>query len=163
MDKTKIFPPFSLVAKSISKIIYEKASGIMVIPGLPTLHWFPIMTQLLADYHIFPQLVGSHIDATATGEQITFTVPQTSASSIRLSRKQLEIETFQRKLSISFVSLGEIEQHLDMYEYSEGGRTIDVDSVVTDVKTVLDFLHGVINVVLGTMAFAQPEVLFLVL
>ena len=63
----------------------------MVIPGLLTLNWFLIMRQLLVDYHISPQLVGSHIDVAATGEQITSTVPQTSASSIRLSRKKLEI------------------------------------------------------------------------
>ena len=59
----------------------------MVIPVLLTLNWFLIMTQLLADYQIFPQLVGSHIDATAIGEQNASYVTQTSASGIRLSRK----------------------------------------------------------------------------
>ena len=46
------FLPFSLVGKSISKIIEEKASGIMVIPWWPTQNLFPMMTQLLVDYPI---------------------------------------------------------------------------------------------------------------
>ena len=41
------FPPVSLVAKSISKIIQEKASGIMVIPWWPTQNWFLIMMEHL--------------------------------------------------------------------------------------------------------------------
>ena len=46
------FPSFSLVAKSIPKIIQKKASGIMVIPWWPTQNWFSIMTQSLVDYPI---------------------------------------------------------------------------------------------------------------
>ena len=50
--KFHAFPLFSLVGKLISKIIQEKASGIMVIPWWPTPNWFPIMAQSLVDYPI---------------------------------------------------------------------------------------------------------------
>ena len=76
-----IFPPFSLVAKSISKTIQEKLSGIMVIPWWPTRNWFhnnDAVTCRLT--HLFPQKK-SRIDTTTSLEQITSTVPQSTTSS----------------------------------------------------------------------------------
>ena len=58
-------PPFSLVGKSIFKIVQEKVSGIMVIPWWPTQNWFPIMTVACGlPYHSPTE--ESHIDTTAS-------------------------------------------------------------------------------------------------
>ena len=54
-----------------------------------------------------------------------------------------------------------------MKGYSDRGKIIAakrrVDPLVTDVKNVLDFLHGTISKDLGTVVFVPPEVHFLVL
>ena len=41
------FPPFSLVGKSIAKIIKENAMGIMIIPLWPSQFWYPMMLKYL--------------------------------------------------------------------------------------------------------------------
>lgn len=40
------FPPFSLILKSLQKIINDKASGIMVVPYWPSQPWFPLFMKL---------------------------------------------------------------------------------------------------------------------
>ena len=63
---------------------------------------------------------------------------------------------------------GETQQHLVMMKGSDRGKSIAakrrVDPLVTDVKNVLDFLHGIYKQgCIGTVVFVQPEVHFLVL
>jgi hypothetical protein len=41
------FPPFSLVLKSIQKIMTDKATGILVFPYWPSQPWFPLLKKLL--------------------------------------------------------------------------------------------------------------------
>lgn len=41
------FPPFSIILKTIRKIIAEKASGILVVPLWPTQPWFPLFNSLI--------------------------------------------------------------------------------------------------------------------
>ena len=36
------FPPFSLITKTMQKIINDKANGIVVVPYWPTQPWFPV-------------------------------------------------------------------------------------------------------------------------
>ncbi|CAH2216633.1 jg22568, partial [Pararge aegeria aegeria] len=40
------FPPFSLILKSLRKIINEEATGIIVVPYWPSQPWFPIFMKL---------------------------------------------------------------------------------------------------------------------
>ena len=40
------FPPFSLIGVSISKLIWERALGIMIIPYCRTQNWFPLITPV---------------------------------------------------------------------------------------------------------------------
>ena len=103
------------------------------------------MTQSLVDYLIiFPQ------------KKATLTLPLHENKShllfrklkllaIRLSAKQWEIEIFQRKLWTSSVSPGETTT--SRYEgvlrkWKNYCSQRDVDPLVTDVKNVLDFIHG---------------------
>lgn len=115
-----IFPPFSLVAKSSSKIIQEELSGIMI--SLGNHHNNDAVTCRLTNHSLSQQK--SRIDTTTSLEQITSIVPQTTASSLRSSWEQWEAETFQRKLSTSAVPPGNTQQHLDMKLYLESGKTI---------------------------------------
>lgn len=41
------FPPFSMISKTIEKVIVDKAKGIMVVPDWPTQPWYPIFQKLL--------------------------------------------------------------------------------------------------------------------
>lgn len=43
------FPPFSMVHKTLNKIILNKAEGIVVVPLWPAQPWFPLFSQLLVD------------------------------------------------------------------------------------------------------------------
>lgn len=43
------FPPFAIISKIISKIISEKAHGILIVPYWPTQPWWPLFIRLLAD------------------------------------------------------------------------------------------------------------------
>lgn len=40
------FPPFSMILKTIQKIISDKAEGIVVIPYWPTQAWFPLFNRI---------------------------------------------------------------------------------------------------------------------
>jgi hypothetical protein len=41
------FPPFSMILKSLRKIVEYKAEGILVVPLWPTQAWFPLFLELL--------------------------------------------------------------------------------------------------------------------
>lgn len=41
------FPPFSIILKTLRKIITDKATGIMIVPVWPSQPWYPVFTQLL--------------------------------------------------------------------------------------------------------------------
>lgn len=41
------FPPFSIILKTLRKIITDKAQGIMVVPLWPTQPWYPVFRSLL--------------------------------------------------------------------------------------------------------------------
>ena len=80
---------------------------------------------------------------------------------------QWEIKTFQIKLPTSFISRGEIQQHLDMKGYSESGKAVAAKEMLTSFLQMSRLCWIVfmvcINVDVGTGIFAQPEVHFLVL
>ena len=124
------FPPFSLVEKSVSKIIQEKASGIMVIPWWPTQNWFPVMAQSLVDYPIILPQKKATLTLPLHENKSHPLFPKLQLLAIRLSGKQWEIETFRRKLWTSSVSPGETQQHLNMKGYSDSGKTIAAKGVL---------------------------------
>lgn len=41
------FPPFAIISKVLSKIITEKAEGIVIVPEWPNQPWFPVYNRLL--------------------------------------------------------------------------------------------------------------------
>ena len=95
----------------------------MVISEWLTQNWFPIMTQLFVDYPILFQHMKFTLKLLPLHENKSCPMfPKLQLLAIRLSRKQWEIETFQRKLITSSVSFGETQQHLDMKLHSESGK-----------------------------------------
>lgn len=47
------FPPFSLILKSLRKIIEDEASGIIVVPYWPSQPWYPLFLQLQSSEPIY--------------------------------------------------------------------------------------------------------------
>lgn len=43
------FPPFSMISRTLDKIIQDKASGILVVPAWPSQPWHPLFIALLVD------------------------------------------------------------------------------------------------------------------
>lgn len=46
------FPPFSLIQKTLQKVITDRASGIIVVPHWPTQPWFPILQKIASSDYI---------------------------------------------------------------------------------------------------------------
>lgn len=47
------FPPFTMILKSLRKIVKEKAVGIVVVPWWPTQPWFPLYKRLLVSTPLY--------------------------------------------------------------------------------------------------------------
>lgn len=43
------FPPFSLILRTLEKIIQDKAEGVVLVPNWPTQTWFPLFNTLLVN------------------------------------------------------------------------------------------------------------------
>ena len=40
------FPPFSIVSKTLQKVYFDNAEGILIVPDWPNQPWFPLITQM---------------------------------------------------------------------------------------------------------------------
>ena len=135
--KLYAFPHFSLVGKSISKVIQEKSSGIKLVSdngivtcGLP--------------YHSPTE--ENHIDTTTPREKLTFTVPQTPASSHTFISEAMRNRGPQEEI-MDIICLSWRDTTTSRYEgvlreWKNYCCQRGVDLLVIDVKNVLDFLHG---------------------
>lgn len=47
------FPPFSLISKTLNKIIEDQATGIVVVPNWSSQNWYPLFNKLLIDNPIY--------------------------------------------------------------------------------------------------------------
>ena len=139
------FPPFSLVAKSISKIIQVKASGIMVIPRFYP-YLFPDNDVVARGLPYHSPAEESHVDTTAPREQVTSTVPQTPASSHMFIRKTMGNRDLQEEvmgiICLSWRDKTTPQYELVLRQWKNYCSQKGVDPLFTDVKNVLDFFHG---------------------
>ena len=46
------FPPFSIISRTLQKIIYDKATGVLVVPDWPNQAWYPVFQSLIIDANI---------------------------------------------------------------------------------------------------------------
>lgn len=69
------FPPFSIILKTLRKIISDKARGILVVPAWPSQPWFPLFNKLLESkpltFHSSQELIISHSSNRQIHQQIT--------------------------------------------------------------------------------------------
>ena len=89
----------------------------------------------------------SHIDTTAPREQVTSTVLQTPASSHTFIRKAMGNRDLQEEV-MNIICLSWRDITITRYEgvlrqWKNYCSQRGVDPLVTDVKNVLDFLHGI--------------------
>lgn len=78
------FPPFSMILKTIRKIIQDRATGILVVPLWPTQPWYPLFKRLLISKPIIfepnEDLVLSHSSSRNIHHQFTLVAGHLSAS-----------------------------------------------------------------------------------
>lgn len=48
------FPPFSLILRTVQKIIKDKSEGILVVPNWKTQPWFPLLSKIIINKIVFP-------------------------------------------------------------------------------------------------------------
>ena len=114
------FPPFSIIANCLQKIIQDKAEGIIIVPKWPTRPWFPQLLNMLID---FPTILPS-------GENLitlpgTDRVHQLNASLVliacRVSGMRLRTKEFQQQLPTSSWHPGVIQQRTNTTATSRDG------------------------------------------
>ena len=49
-----IFPPFSIIGKTLKKIKMDNTKAIVVVPFWKTQHWFPLFLALVKDVYPIP-------------------------------------------------------------------------------------------------------------
>ena len=110
-----------------------------------TQNWFLIMTVTCGlPYHSPAE--ESHIDTTSPQEQVTSTIPQTPASSYMFVRKAMGNCSLQEEL-MDIICLSWRDTMTSCYEgvlrlWKNYCCQRGVDPLITDVKNMLDFFHG---------------------
>lgn len=78
------FPPFTMILKTLRKIIRDKATGIIVVPMWPTQPWYPLFKKLLTSKPLLfeprTDLILSHCSARGVHRQITLAAGILSAN-----------------------------------------------------------------------------------
>ena len=145
--KVYAFPPFRPVGKSISKVSHSGESvrsHVDSMVGNPKLVLNNDTVACGLPYHSPKE--ECHIDTTAPREQATSTVPQTPASSHTFIREAVGNQGLQEKV-MDIICLSWRDTTTSCYEgvlrqcenyLCQRG----VNPLITDVKNVLDFLHG---------------------
>ena len=78
------FPPFSMIGRSILKIIRNQSAGIMIVPWWPTHNWFPLMIQVQTDHPMKLPATRKTIELPSNRKKATFSVSKvtTTGSSV---------------------------------------------------------------------------------
>ena len=119
------FPPFCLIGRCLSKIISDKAEGILVVPKWATQPWFSTLLKLLiADPLIFP-VSTSTLCQPETGETHPLT-GKLYLMSCRLSGEPSKVQAYQSRLLTSYYPHGGSPQKLNTRSTQEGGWTFAV-------------------------------------
>lgn len=89
------FPPFSIVAKTLRKIITDRSQGIIVAPYWPTQAWFPMFNKLVLSGPIILEPTDKVLTSVPN---TTTTLPQMKLMAAKLSGKLLRKEVYQQTL-----------------------------------------------------------------
>lgn len=87
------FPPVSVMAKVLRKIITDKAEGTLVAPYWPTQAWFPLLNKLLVSEPIFFEPADNSIYFDSNS---TIVLPKLRLMAGRLSGKHFQGEVYQQ-------------------------------------------------------------------
>ena len=116
------YPPFSIVGAAISKIVQDRATGIMIIPYWTSQYWYPTMQSLLVkDPIILPQ-IKTLITLPFNPEARHPLIPKTKLLAVLLSGDALLTTTFQQRLAKSSWNHGGKILKKNTTQYLDGGR-----------------------------------------
>ena len=118
------FPLFSMTGRSISKIIRDQSTEIMIVPRWPPQNWFPLMIQVLIDHPIKLPAARKTLELPSNRKKLHPLFPKLRLLAVLLSGKPLEQQNYQMKLKKSFIIHGEPRQKHNMKEFSKNRETI---------------------------------------
>ena len=104
-----LFPPFSLIAKTLQKVRADVSEAIMIAPIWPTQVWFCQLMELLID---IPRILPLRKDLlTLPGTHTVHPLyPNLTLMACRLSGDHSKNKTFQLELPKSFLDRGDIQR-----------------------------------------------------
>ena len=114
-----------MIGRSISKIIRDQSTGIMIVTCWPTQDWFPLMIQVLIDHPVKLPSIRNKIESPSNGQKLHILLPKFLLLAVLLSGKPSEQHNFQMRLKKPFMIHGEPRQNHDMREFSKN-REINV-------------------------------------
>ena len=110
-----VFPPFAVIGKVLHKIVFDVATGIIVVPDWPTQPWYILLMKLLIRYSHFTTFY-QNPPSTSCKEHTT---PHALANKLNLlafmiSGKNQEQQTFQQRALGSSSRIGVPRKSKDM-------------------------------------------------
>ena len=131
-----IFPPFSMILKTLHKVQVDKAECIIIVPWWKSQVWVPKLMTLLADY---PVLLPK--DKHILEHPMKETHPILKKSRLiacRLSGHSYKNREFQRKLRTQLCPPGEKEHETNMNQYLNNGLFFVVNGMKAPFQNLLD-------------------------
>ena len=106
-----IFPPFSVIARVLQKMVQDKAEAVVILPIWPTAAWFSHLPFLLTDY---PVVLPRMRRLLTRGDDLHPLRDHLRLIACRLSGDHCKTETFLRKHKSTFYCHGEKEHKNSM-------------------------------------------------
>ena len=97
------FLPFSMISRSISKIIKDQSTGIMIVPLWPTQNWFSLMMQVLIGHPAKLPATRKTLELPSNRQRLHHLLPKLRLLAVLLSGKPSEQQNFQMRLKKSFM------------------------------------------------------------
>ena len=124
------FPPFSVIARMLQKIIRDKAKGVVVVPDWPSQTWYPMLARLLIKK---PVLVSARENLLLMPQNPE--LKHRMRKSLRLiictiSGEDLESQDFRHKVQTLSVPLGVRELQRPMLQPLLSGEGMQADGIL---------------------------------
>ena len=86
-----------MIGRSISKIIRDQSTGIVIVPWWPTQNWFALMIQVLIDHPIELPAIRKTLELPFNRKKLHPLLPKLRLLGVLLSGKPLEQQNLQMR------------------------------------------------------------------
>ena len=117
------FPPFSVIGAVVSKIIKEKADGIMIIPNWNTQYWLPTIMSLLVEKPVLIPASINMLRLPFDKSRVHPLYPKLDLLAVRVSGVPSRTSSFLKKLRVSSLILGDQEHRNVTGQFGTSGTS----------------------------------------